>query len=44
MFPAWRRRGPEWRVQFVVFLGRAIDLDCPQFPSALFSAKGTLLR
>jgi len=35
--------GREWRVQFVVFLDRAVDWDCPQFRSALFSAKGTFL-
>jgi len=28
----------------VAFLRHAIDLDCPQFRSALFSAKGTFLR
>jgi len=30
-------------VQFMAFLGHAIDLNCSQFRSGLFSAKGTVL-
>jgi len=33
----------EWGVQFMAFLGHAIDLNCSQFRSGLFSAKGTFL-
>jgi len=49
---ATRRRYPRYSletlgwargVQFAVFLGHAVDLNCPPFRSGLFSAKGTFL-